>query len=209
MNPFGQKFDAQSVYFTSDTHFNHVNYCRGVSKWENTDRCLDFDNLDEMNTVITKSINDTVTKETDHLFIVGDFCLGKRIHIPEFRKGINCPNVHYCLGNHSYHIRKDPELQKLFTSVQDYLEIFCVAPNINQQCILFHYPMKVWNNSHKKTWALTAHSHCSLPYKDDELGLDLGWCGHKRPYSFWEIQDIMKTKKWKQKDHHSERTLSP
>lgn len=208
MNPFGQKFDSENVYATSDSHAFHKNYVRGISEWENKERCLDFNTMDEYMVTLVKSFNDTVPAD-GILFHMGDFSFGYKERIPEFRAAINCKNIHLILGNHDYHIRKDPELQDLFSSVQDYSEIYVKSPSGTKQCILFHYPMKVWNNCHRINYALTGHSHGSLPYEDHELGIDLGWNIWRKPLRFDEIQKIMKSKKWKAKDHHIEGTRSP
>lgn len=205
MNPFGQKFDADNVFAMSDSHAFHKNYVRGTSAWEDKSRCLDFDTIEEFTEVLVKSINDTVPYD-GILFHMGDFSFGGKDHVKKFRDRIVCKNIHLIFGNHDYHIRKDPELQKLFSSVQDYSEIYVNSPSGNKQCILFHYPMKVWNNSHRVNYAWTGHSHGSLPYEDHELGIDLGWNIWKKPLSFWEIKTIMDKKKWKQKDHHGPKT---
>lgn len=205
MSPFGQKFDYENVYFSSDFHAFHKNYVRGTSQWENTDRCLPFDTIEEFQNTLVKSINDTVPQK-GILFFNGDFCFGKKDNIKLFRDQINCENIHFVFGNHDYHIRKESELQKLFTSVQDYLEIFVKSPSGNKQCILFHYPLKVWNNSHRINYALTGHSHGSLPYKDHEMGIDLGWNIWGKPLSFLEIEEEMKKKTWKPVDHHTKDT---
>lgn len=207
--PFGHKFsDSNKLFWVADTHINHRNYCRGVSSWSNTDRCLPFDDLEEMNAAIINSINERVNHD-DHLFIIGDFSLGKASEIPKHRERINCQNIHLILGNHCKVIRKSPELQSLFSSVQDYLEIYVHDPSGNKQINMFHYPMKSWNNSHKLSWALTGHVHGSLPYENYELGLDCGWNLHMKPLSYKEINHIMKQKKWKPVCHHDIDTESP
>lgn len=205
MNPFYQVFDYKSVYFVSDIHLNHRNYCRGVSSWTNTGRCLPFDNLEEMNAAIIDSINTKVGID-DVLFVIGDFSLGKASEIPNHRNRINCKNIHLIYGNHCRVIRKSPELQSLFSSVSDYLEIYVKAPSGTKQINMFHYPAKSWNNSHKLSWFLSGHVHGSLPYENHELGLDCGWNIHRSPLSFMEIDKIMSKKVWKPVCHHDQDT---
>jgi len=41
--------EGQDMFFTSDTHINHKNICRGVTSWNgNLDRTRDFDSLEKM-----------------------------------------------------------------------------------------------------------------------------------------------------------------
>lgn len=203
--PMWKKFDPDKVFWLSDTHGFHKNLVRGTSQWEDKSRCVDFDTVEEYNDTVIKSINDKVSWDSI-LFFLGDFVLCETRKIPEFRERINCQTIHFHYGNHDRLIRISPELQKLFTSVQDYSEIYVKSPSGNRQINLFHYPMKVWNNSHKFTILTSGHSHGSLPYEDYELGIDCGWSIHEGPLSFWEIEDLMKKKKWKQKDHHGPKT---
>ena len=40
---------TQRLYFTSDTHYNHTNICRGTTRWTNADDITrDFKTLSEM-----------------------------------------------------------------------------------------------------------------------------------------------------------------
>lgn len=58
------------IYFTSDTHFNHVNilgYCK--RPWPN---------LEEMNEGLIDNWN-KVVKPTDHVWHLGDFAMGQKV----------------------------------------------------------------------------------------------------------------------------------
>ena len=93
----------QNLYFTSDTHYNHTNICRGVSKWPEGRGTRDFHSLGEMNSAIVSGINSVVGPD-DVLVHLGDWSFGGFESIAEFRKKILCKNVILFLGNHDHHI---------------------------------------------------------------------------------------------------------
>ena len=48
----------QKLFFTSDTHYNHKNICRGVTSWTHADgHTRDFSTLAKMNDTI---VNNTI-----------------------------------------------------------------------------------------------------------------------------------------------------
>lgn len=103
-------------YFTSDTHFGHINICRGQTKWGKIDEngvfypdkksTRPFHTVDEMNEVIIKSIN-SVVGEDDELYHIGDVSFNGIENLWNFRKQINCKNIHLVLGNHDHRIKKN------------------------------------------------------------------------------------------------------
>ena len=101
------------IFFTSDTHYNHKNICKGVSDWTSTDRCRDFSTVKEMNDAIVDAINSTVG-EDDTLYHLGDWSFGGINSIWEFRKRIKCRNIHLILGNHDHHIENDKVLPNAY-----------------------------------------------------------------------------------------------
>lgn len=176
------KFDTSEVniWITSDTHAFHKNICRGTTEWTEIHRCRDFDTEIEMTNKMIENINSLV-KEDDILFHLGDWSFGGKDKIYEFRKKINCKNIHLILGNHDEHIRDNKQLpnvsinekgelidfdnslfngfaQQLFSSVSNYKEIIVN----NQQIILMHYALRVWHNSHRGSIMLYGHSHGTL-----------------------------------------------
>ena len=112
-----------NVWFTSDTHYNHKNICRGVSNWEAGRGTRDFATLQKMNEVIVNQINSKVM-EDDILFHLGDWSFGGFESITEFRNRIVCKNIHLILGNHDHHIENNADgVQDLFASVNQYLKM--------------------------------------------------------------------------------------
>src|SRR5690606_31928886 len=139
-----QVFDT-NIYFSSDFHLNHKNICRGTSTWEGLAGTRDFDTVEDMNDAIINSINSTVGEE-DILFFMGDFNFGDKAQTAALRARILCKEIHFIFGNHDEHIRRDRELQSLFSTCQDFAEIKVRNAKGKDKLIsLFHYPMKVWN----------------------------------------------------------------
>ena len=192
----------------SDSHFGHKNICKGVSTWEDKSGCRNFDTIEEMNKIIIDGINNIV-KENDILYHNGDFSFGGVKNILEFRRRINCKEIHLTLGNHDLNILRNVivdgiPVQELFTSVQHYKEI-----SINKQkIILCHYSMRVWNEHHKNSIHLYGHSHSSLekiPHgKSIDIGIDNSFklFGEYRPFSLEEIIEIMNKRSIISLDHH-------
>lgn len=101
-----------NIFFTSDTHYNHKNIVRGTSEWEageGPQRTRDFDTLEEHNKALVTSIN-SVVKEDDILYHLGDWSFGGINSIWEFRKQLNCKEIHLIFGNHDEHIEANKEI---------------------------------------------------------------------------------------------------
>lgn len=199
---------GQELYFTSDTHINHKNICRGVSEWimdpKMADfRTRDFPNLDKMNSTIIDNINSRVGQD-DILIHLGDFSFGGHQHIPEFRQRIICQNVILLFGNHDEHIQKNTgDYQSLFSSVHHYLELEVD----DHKFVLSHFPIASWNKL-AKGW-MHLHGHVHFP-KDRKVGpgkmLDVGVDGNDlMPYSLREVLSLIKDRPIKslfKYDHH-------
>lgn len=113
----------QKVFFTSDTHFNHKNICRGTTTWDLRGSDIhsstrDFSTIEEMNNAIVKEINNTV-KEDDYLVHLGDWSFGGIDKIWEFRSQINCKNIILILGNHDEKIANNNKLNNCWIRSKD------------------------------------------------------------------------------------------
>lgn len=174
-----------NIWFTSDTHYHHKNMVSGTSDWEDRSKCRKFETIETHDDQLVQAIN-TVVKPEDTLYHLGDWSFGGIERVWEFRKRLNCMNIHLILGNHDHHIEKNRKLvtwpqeaemlellkveyqktpkmiefnlQDLFSSVQHYREVTIEGKHI----ILCHYAMRVWNKSHKGSWMLYGHSHGTL-----------------------------------------------
>jgi calcineurin-like phosphoesterase family protein len=198
----------QQLFFTSDTHYNHINICRGVTKWTDAeDITRDFKTLDQMNDRIVAGIN-TEVGENDILFHLGDWSFGGFESIEQFRNRINCRNIHLVLGNHDHHIERDRAgIRGLFTSVNQYLEL---EVNKEHNFVLMHYPIMSWNKMNDGVVHL--HGHVHFP-PDRRIGkgkmMDVGMDGNGMdPLSLTKIHTLMLSQPIKsgfEFDHHIKR----
>lgn len=177
---FHRKF--HDCYFTSDTHRNHKNICRGTSQWDSNYR--DFDTLDEMNAAIDNSL---VFPKGSILFHLGDTIFGDKSLLPDFVNHMRetCAEVHLIYGNHDKFIRKNPLYIDLFDSVNDYVEIICKG----RLFCLSHYPLSEWPECANGSYMIHGHCHGNLKDKahDDFRILDVGWEIWTRPLHADEI----------------------
>ena len=203
----------QNIFFTSDTHYNHTNICRGTSKWDTRRATRDFNVIHHMNQVLVDNIN-KVVGENDILIHLGDWSFGGIESIAEFRNRIVCKNIHLILGNHDHHIERNKEdVQRLFSSVNHYVNLDLRRP-INKattekfKFILMHFPIASWDNMN--TGVIHLHGHVHLPPHlriAEGKAMDVGVDGNGlEPLSLNEIVSIMKDRPIKKlalpKDHH-------
>ena len=188
----------RKVWITSDTHYNHTNICRGITKWRNLDGTIpnaqtrDFDTLDKMNATIVNNINEKVGQD-DILIHLGDWSFGGFESIEEFRNRIICKEIHLILGNHDHHIDLNRQnCRSLFSSVQWFLQLNYMGETME----LMHYPISSWNGL--KKGRIHLHGHCHLP-NDKKINngrrMDVGMDGNLkfRPYDLHrEIMNPMK-----------------
>lgn len=221
-----------NIFFTSDTHYAHANIAsRNTSKWKAGYR--KYHSLEEMNQELVKAINRAVGPD-DTLYHLGDWSFGGIENIWNFRKQINCKDIHLILGNHDHHIEQykilpnchynylgdlieggnpNPTIESqfaeaadLFSTVSHYKEV-----NINGQVyVLSHYPFAVWHGNGKGWRHLHGHSHGS--FNSIGLSIDVGVdealrrFGEPRPFHVDEIEEYMRSKSITLLDHHSSET---
>ena len=208
---------GQQLFFTSDTHYSHSNICSATTNWSvNDGYARKFDSLEDMNQRLVDNINFLV-QEDDILIHLGDWSFGGFDKIEEFRSKINCKNIHLVLGNHDHHIERNKEgVQRLFSSVQHYLELEVVRPltksmNEKFKFVCMHYPIASWHDMNQGVIHL--HGHVHLPYHlriADGKAMDVGVDGNGlEPISLDEVLSIMKDREVKKlalpKDHHEKR----
>lgn len=208
--------EDSKVYFLSDPHLGHnkefVYGSRGFSSFE------------EHDLGVIESINATV-RPTDKLFMLGDFCLNTTLEkFNWYLDQIKCQNIYALFGNHN-----NPHEMKIYTPLvkqvlgDKYEEGSQVYPlrykNMifmghyleailgGQYVVLAHYPYSIWNEQQHGAWMLCGHSHYNFPQtKADNLYgkiLDVGWDGHKKPWSLEEIANVMNGKRFISQDHHN------
>jgi calcineurin-like phosphoesterase family protein len=206
---------GQKVWFTSDTHYNHANICRGTTQWNRSgeNHFRDFDTLDQMNAVLVNNINSLVGQD-DILIHLGDWSFGGFDSIAEFRNRIVCQNIHLVLGNHDHHIANNRDgIAEIFSSVHQYLDLSIKWPDGSgkhdgAQFVLMHYPIASWDGLGKGVIHL--HGHVHLP-TNRRVGrgkvMDVGVDGNVlRPIQMRNVLSIMKSQPidgFLDKDHHT------
>lgn len=188
------------IWFSSDWHMAHRNITgKAVSKWKSGYR--DFNSVPEMNDTIITTINKYV-KYDDTIYFLGDFAFADSKKIHDFRYRINCKTIHFLYGNHDEEIRKDTNLQTIFTTVKD---VDFITIN-GKHFFLSHYSHRVWPGSHRGNIHLYGHSHGSIPDygKSMDVGIDVAYrmYGEYRPFSITEIINLMDKKDIAEIDHH-------
>lgn len=167
------------MFFTSDTHFGHRNIIKYCDR--------PWDSVEEMNEGLIERWN-SVVGPNDDVYHLGDFCMGRK-SVPERWVPRLNGKIHLIRGNH------DPVVKNQgFETVQNYLE---VKYNKNK-IVLFHYPIRNWNGSHRGSWHLFGHVHGTLTVKygrkclEDCLAMDAGSdCHDWYPISVEEVAKIM------------------
>ena len=158
-----------------------------------------------MNETIIRGINNKVP-EDGILFNLGDMLFGDKTQIEYWLSRINCKTHIYIYGNHCDKIRKNREYQDLFTWCGDYLEIF-----VGKKLVcMSHYAMRVWNASHKGSFMFFGHSHGSLQGigRQIDVGIDNAYkiLGKYEPFSYNEVDSLLKDIPVNHPDHHNQDT---
>ncbi len=132
-----------TVFFTSDTHFNHKNIIRHCDR--------PFSSVDEMNETMIRNWNQDAGRQ-DTIYHIGDFAWRDADEIARRLNG----NIHMLWGNHdrgskqardSFHRTYHGTLELKFGDGR-----FMVAN---------HYPMLSWNRSFHGSWHVFGHVHSS------------------------------------------------
>lgn len=193
------KLNLEKVWVTSDTHYNHTNICKGITRWktetpEQLEAVRDFETLEEMNTALVNGINSCVSKN-DTLLHLGDWSFGGFDSVIEFREMINCENIIFLIGNHDHHIERNKNnVQKIFTNVSHYLEVDAGK----KKFVFCHYPILSWNGMHRGSFMIHGHQHLKGEKRFGEgRRMDAGICGSENytPYNLLDIVSTLDTKK--------------
>lgn len=188
-------FDTKkhNIFVCSDSHYSHKNLIKNLSTWTSGAH-RDYSSIEEHNDILVQNINKTVGKN-DILFMLGDVSFGGVDNVRIFMDRIICDEIHLIFGNHDKNIIDNKNnLKSCFTTTSFYREIFIDK----EEVVLFHYPIKEWNNAHKGSYQLYGHQH-NLPenrFSNKGRSMDIGFDGHPefRPYNINEIFGLLKDK---------------
>jgi len=147
------------IYFTSDLHFYHEKIIAYTNR--------PFSNAEEMNTVLIKNWNRTVSAQ-DEIYILGDLTMKG----PELAEQVlsQLKGRKYLIkGNHDQFVENQNFRRDFFEWVKDYYELSYK----NNRFILFHYPIDEWNGYFRDTIHLHGHQHNHENYNFENLGKKL------------------------------------
>ena len=182
------------TFFTSDTHFGHIN----ILKYDKRP----FKTIDEHDSQLIKNWN-SVVQPKDTVYFLGDFSLnfkGDYDHDEAIMKSLNGIKF-FIKGNHDH-----SQMIKLYKGNGTYLGRMEEVMVNGQEITLNHFAMKVWNKSHFGSWHLFGHSHGTLSDDPHSLSIDVGITNNKYfPFEFEEIKKLMEKKIFKPIDRHDRR----
>ena len=164
------------IYFTADTHFTHKNIIKFCDR--------PFSNVTQMNNVLIKEWNRTVTDD-DIIYHLGDFGWKDNKENLSILRQLN-GKKYLIKGNHDYSFIKDKAIRKEFVWIKDYYELIIDGMLI----VLCHYPFATWRASHHGTWNLYGLSHGKYNSVDNQLDVGIDVDGFK-PVSIDQVKDIL------------------
>jgi calcineurin-like phosphoesterase family protein len=159
-------------YFSSDFHLGHANVIRFDKR--------PYENVEQMDREIIKHCM-SILKSGDNFYYLGDFAFGHISKIKSYLETLHSSgaNLFFIKGNHDHN-----NTVKLYEKYGTYLGEQSRIISYDQDIILNHYCMLVWNRSHHGSWHLYGHSHHSLPIWVDAKKLDVGWNGYYKLLKF-------------------------
>lgn len=179
--------NMKTIWFTSDNHFGHKN----IIKFSNRP----FATMEEMDEEMIKRWNEKVQPQ-DEIYHLGDVGLCSSGRLKEILNQLN-GKIYLVRGNHE---SAAEACKERFEWIKDYYKLKIQDADFQggeQQIILMHYAMRVWDKSHWGTYQLYGHSHGELPDDSDLLSIDVGVdCHNFYPISWEEVKAIMKQKTW-------------
>ena len=184
----------QNIFFTSDTHFWHEN----IIKFSNRP----FSSIEEMNDTIINNWN-SVVKENDIVFHLGDFCFCGSDKFKELIEKLN-GKIYLILGNHDLKTIK----QWHATKFEGVYQQMCIKID-GKKIYLNHFPFLCYASTYYRyedaVWQLFGHVHSSDKNKNGldnqrlsmlfptqyDVGVDNN---NYTPISFEEVKNIIKHK---------------
>lgn len=181
------------IFFSSDFHLGHANIIRFDKR--------PYANVRDMDDDIIKTCMRQL-KPGDSFYYLGDWSLTDQKQAEGYMATLKSSgaNLLFIKGNHD-----KKETIKLYEKYGQYLGEQRKIKVGEQEIVLNHYCMLVWDKSHHGAWHLYGHSHHSLPVWMDSKKLDVGWNGYYKLLNFEEIRIMMDEKTFRSVDHHGKR----
>lgn len=175
-----------NIWFTADTHFAHpkiIEFCQKTRpcKPEDMDDVL----IDKWNSVV---------KDEDIIYVLGDFCWNK--NADQYINRLS-GNIKFIPGNHDIWMTKQNLKKQNFTKTNFEILPHYVETRFDKtKFVLCHYPIVQWNRMQYGSIHLYGHMHGALAL--DGKAMDVGIDTRKKcdmlPYHIDEIWAIMKDK---------------
>lgn len=178
-----------SIYFWSDTHFNHGGIIRYCSR--------PYADVREMNAALIERWNSSV-KLTDTIYLLGDFAFSaKDGEDIEGIFGRLHGHKHLVTGNHD---ERNPKVLRL---PWESVSMLKTVKDHGMRAEVCHYPLETWKQAHHGALMLHGHSHGTLknviPHRFD-VGVDV----RERPMSFEQFHEIAAGQTFEAVDHHGD-----
>jgi calcineurin-like phosphoesterase family protein len=178
---------VSDVFFTADTHFAHAKIVELFHR--------PFATVEEMDEELIKRWNVWV-RPGDIVYHLGDFAYRRP---GQYLDRLNGRAIHLIRGNHDDSM--PAYIRERFASVSDMKRVKVG----DQEIVLCHYAMRVWNKSHHGAWHLYGHSHGTLRDDPNALSLDVGVdCWNFCPVPLERVEERMAKKAYAPVDHHGE-----
>lgn len=175
-----------NIWFSSDLHANHPAVMKHHANTRRGKDCT------EMTFLMLESFN-SVVKQDDHLYLIGDIAMGGKVAIEHFLQNLN-GKKYLVLGNHDYTIRDNAKLAAYFEWIRESKRLTINKQEFN----LSHEPKAEWVNCHKGAIHLHGHLHGNKTnlqhqqkYRIMDVGVDARSDNLMVPWSLEEILEIM------------------
>ena len=190
--------EVKMNFYIADTHFGHKN-------------CIEFDHrpfttIEEMDETLIANWN-AVVKDTDDVYIIGDFCYRASKSPLWYLKQLH-GRKHLIIGNHDNQLLKDEEAMKEFVSVDKMTYLKDGLYTIT----LCHFPIAEWNRYHRGAWHIHGHIHANVEgvyqfLKDEDRALNAGCMIHNYfPVTIEQLiknnRDFRKNYRWELYGNH-------
>lgn len=182
----------QKIWFTSDTHFRHVNVVKHCP-WRAEAGGFDINDIEAHDKWIKEIWNETVGRK-DIVYILGDFSFANRDATVRLLHTLH-GQKHLILGNHD---KSSEKLDNMFQTIYQIRNVVFkknVFPYLDENfdVSMCHYPLVSWN--HKFHGAVMIHGHCHGRLDDfntetKELRVDVGFDGKLGNFNFIELRQL-------------------
>lgn len=135
------------IYFTADLHFGHANIIQHCQR--------PFTSANEMDAVLTRNWNSTVSKNDD-VYIIGDLTMKAAAEAHHYLSALN-GRKYFIRGNHDKFLNGFEPYSDDFVWIKDYY----VLKYEGRKFVLFHYPIAEWEGFFRGAIHLYGHVHNS------------------------------------------------